>query len=91
MFKTILKYLKKLNVQRLVEGLSFVKCLFRSVSSAAKKRNQVCVKSIAQHQMKVPGMKGKVSTASLHKLLPEDEQKLKDLEEAKTEEKNKAL
>ena len=41
--------------------------------------------------MKVPGLKGKVTTASLHKLLPEDEQKLKDLEQSKLEEKHKAL
>ena len=62
-----------------------------SGSSAAKKKNQVSVKSITQHQVKVPGLKGKVTTASLHKLLPEDEQKLKDLEQSKIEEKHKAL
>ena len=41
--------------------------------------------------MKVPGLKGKVTTASLHKLLPEDEQKLKDLEQSKLEEKTQSI
>ena len=51
----------------------------------------VSVKSIAQHQMSMKGLRGKVTTASLHKLLPEDEQKLRDLQRTKAEEKNKAL
>ena len=65
--------------------------LYCSGSSVAKKKNQISVKSITQHQMKVTGLNGKITTASLHKLLPEDAQKLKDLEQAKYEEKNKAL
>ena len=73
----------------MTKGLN-ISSLF-SGSSVAKKKNQISVKSIAQHQMKVTDLKGKITTASLHKLLPEDEQKLKDLEKAKYEEKNKAL
>ncbi len=80
---------KKTRKGRKRDGIECV-CFARG-SSTAKRTNMVSVKSIAQHQMSMKGLRGKVTTASLHKLLPEDEQKLRDLQRTKAEEKNKAL
>ncbi len=57
-------------------------------SSVAKKQNQVTLKTMGKHQLSNQGVQGKITTASLHKLLPEDAQVLKDLEKEKIEKKS---
>ncbi len=56
-------------------------------SSVAKKQNQVTLKTMGKHQLSNQGAQGKITTASLHKLLPEDQEVLKDLEKEKIEKK----
>ena len=62
---------------------------FDRCSVPTKKTNKVSIKSLVQHGAKTAP--DKVTTLSLHPILPEDAAKLKQAEMAKEAEKHKVL